>query len=63
MILGLGITRLLSSVVEVFRSRHRAELDWVPFVWSRSRRVRVVITALYVPLSIGAALMLSRASY
>jgi hypothetical protein len=34
MILGLGITRLLSSVVEVFRSRNQVELDWVPFVWA-----------------------------
>jgi hypothetical protein len=34
MILGLGVTRLLSSTVEVFRSRHHAKMDWVPFVWA-----------------------------
>jgi hypothetical protein len=34
MILGLGVTRLLSSAVEVFRSRHQAKMDWVPFVWA-----------------------------
>ena len=34
MILGLGVTRLLSAVVAVFRSRHHAQLDWVPLVWT-----------------------------
>jgi hypothetical protein len=34
MVLGLGVTRLLSSAVEVFRSRHQAKMDWVPFVWA-----------------------------
>jgi hypothetical protein len=33
------------------------------FVWSRSRPVQEVITILYVPLSIGAALELSPAAY
>jgi hypothetical protein len=33
-ILGLGVTRLLSSVVEVFRSRNQAHLDWIPLVWA-----------------------------
>lgn len=35
-ILGLGITRVLSGAVAAFRSRHRAELDWVPFIWAAS---------------------------
>ncbi len=34
MVLGLGITRLLSSAVALFRSRGRAPLDWVPLVWA-----------------------------
>lgn len=34
MILGLGVTRVLSGSILVFRSRHRAELDWVPFAWA-----------------------------
>lgn len=34
MILGLGVARLLSSVVEVFRSRNHAQLDWIPLVWA-----------------------------
>lgn len=34
MILGLGVTRVLSGLVEVFRSRHRAKLDWIPVVWA-----------------------------
>lgn len=33
LILGLGITRLLSSAVDVFRSRGRAQVDWIPLVW------------------------------
>ena len=33
-ILGLGVTRLLSSVVEVFRSRNQARLDWIPLAWA-----------------------------
>jgi hypothetical protein len=33
LVLGLGITRLLSSAVAVFRSRGRAQIDWVPLVW------------------------------
>jgi len=34
MILGLGVTRLLSALVTVFRSRKRAGLDWVPLAWA-----------------------------
>jgi hypothetical protein len=33
-ILGLGVTRLLSSVVAAFRSRSHAQLDWIPFAWA-----------------------------
>jgi len=33
-ILGLGLTRLLSAVVAAFRSRGHATLDWVPFGWA-----------------------------
>jgi len=36
MILGLGVTRLLTSAVTVFRSRHHAEIHWIPFVWAAS---------------------------
>lgn len=34
MILGLGVTRVLSGTILVFRSRHRALLDWIPLVWA-----------------------------
>lgn len=34
MILGLGITRLLSASVAVFRSRNHSQLDWVPLAWA-----------------------------
>ena len=34
MILGLGITRLLSAVVAVFRSRNHAQMDWIPLAWA-----------------------------
>jgi hypothetical protein len=33
-ILGLGITHLLSAAVGVFRARDRLQLDWVPLVWA-----------------------------
>ena len=33
-ILGLGITRLLSDGIIVFRSRSRAKLDRIPLVWA-----------------------------
>jgi hypothetical protein len=34
MILGLGVARLLSGLVAVFRSRGQAALDWPPLVWA-----------------------------
>ncbi|MDX2197446.1 MAG: hypothetical protein SF069_00570 [Phycisphaerae bacterium] len=34
MILGLGVTRLLSSVIAMFRSRAHSRLDWIPLVWA-----------------------------
>lgn len=33
-ILGLGITRLCSDAVSLFRSRHRARIDWIPLLWA-----------------------------
>ena len=32
-VLGLGITRLLSSAAAVFRSRGQAHIDWIPLIW------------------------------
>jgi hypothetical protein len=34
MILGLSVTRILTSVVAAFRSRHNTRPDWVPLVWA-----------------------------
>ena len=34
MILGLGVTRLLSAFVAVFRSRKHSKLDWIPLAWA-----------------------------
>lgn len=34
MLLGLGVTRVLSASVAAFRSRHHATLDWLPFAWA-----------------------------
>lgn len=34
MLLSLGISRLWSSVIIIFRSRGRAKLDWIPIVWA-----------------------------
>jgi hypothetical protein len=34
MILGLGVTRVLSSAIAAFRSRTHAKLDWIPLVWA-----------------------------
>lgn len=34
MILALGMTRLLTSSVALFRARKHAKLDWIPFVWA-----------------------------
>lgn len=36
MILGLGVTRILSGAILVFRSRRRATLDWIPLAWAGS---------------------------
>jgi hypothetical protein len=36
MVLGLGVTRVLSGVVAVFKSRSHAELDWIPLIWAAS---------------------------
>ena len=33
-ILGLGITQILSGVVEVIRSPKRGRPDWIPLVWA-----------------------------
>ncbi len=33
-ILGFGVTRLLTAGVAMFRSRKCSELDWVPLVWA-----------------------------
>jgi hypothetical protein len=34
MILGLGVTRVLSGVVAVLRSRRHATIDWIPLAWA-----------------------------
>jgi hypothetical protein len=34
MVLGLGVTRLLASLVVVFKSRNNSKLDWIPLVWA-----------------------------
>ena len=34
MILGLGVTRVLSSSIAAFRSRTHASLDWIPLLWA-----------------------------
>lgn len=34
MLLGLGVTQLLSGAIAVFRSRAQARIDWVPLVWA-----------------------------
>ena len=34
LILGFGVTRLLSAAVAMFRSRSDAHLDWIPLVWA-----------------------------
>jgi len=33
-LLGLGVTRLLSALIDVFRSRREAKADWVPLTWA-----------------------------
>ncbi len=34
LILGFGVTRLLSASVMLFRSRSRAHIDWIPLAWA-----------------------------
>lgn len=34
LILGLAISYLLESIVDVFRARRRCRMDWIPFVWT-----------------------------
>ena len=34
LILGLAVSYLLESIVDVFRARHRCRMDWIPFVWT-----------------------------
>lgn len=34
MVLGLGVTRMLLGLIAVFRSRHRASVDWLPLAWA-----------------------------
>jgi len=41
-VLGLGITELLSSGVKLFLHRKEIEFDWIPFVWA----VTIFITIL-----------------
>jgi len=33
-ILGLGVTRLLSNAIELVRARSRVKLHWVPLLWA-----------------------------
>ncbi|MDH3645781.1 MAG: hypothetical protein OER80_03320 [Gammaproteobacteria bacterium] len=33
-VIGLGIARLLTAVVELFRARKTVRLHWMPFVWA-----------------------------
>lgn len=35
-VLGLGITELLSSGIKLFLHRKEIEFDWIPFVWAAS---------------------------
>ena len=34
LILGLGITRLFSDSIRLFRSRSKARMDWLPMMWA-----------------------------
>lgn len=34
LVLGLGVTLLLTSLLAAFRARRRVRLDWIPFVWA-----------------------------
>ena len=33
-ILGMGMTRLSSDAITLFRSRHNVQIDWIPLVWA-----------------------------
>ena len=33
-ILGMGMTRLCSDAITLFRSRHNVQIDWIPLVWA-----------------------------
>ena len=33
-ILGMGMTRLFSDAITLFRSRHDVRIDWIPLVWA-----------------------------
>ncbi|MFM1919579.1 MAG: hypothetical protein RLZZ303_1213 [Candidatus Hydrogenedentota bacterium] len=34
LVIGLGVARILSAFVSVFRSRTQASIDWIPLVWA-----------------------------
>jgi hypothetical protein len=34
MVLGLGVTRLLTALVAIFKTRRRITIDWVPVAWA-----------------------------
>lgn len=34
LVIGLGVARLLSSNVTLFKSRHRTSFDWIPLAWA-----------------------------
>jgi hypothetical protein len=34
LVIGLGVARILSASVNVFKSRSHARLDWIPLVWA-----------------------------
>lgn len=66
MIFGLGITRLLTSGVAVFKTRERAQTDWVPIAWAACTFVLLLqywwavieLTALIEIWSLGKFLLL-----
>jgi hypothetical protein len=43
MILGLGIARLLTSTVTVFRACRRVKIDYLPLVWSTGIFIQQII--------------------
>lgn len=34
LVLGLGVTLLLTSLLAAFRARRRVRMDWIPFAWA-----------------------------